>query len=157
MSSAREAVEGSDIVVCATNSRDPVIDGAWIRPGHHVNAVLVKEVDRATLERAAVIAVRDRQASTAYYPTSSTPPLDVREPSVDDRLERKIVELGRVVAGTAGRSSDDDITVFPSSVGASSGLGMTFAAVAHVVYEAARAKGLGRELPTEWFTESAKP
>ncbi len=42
-------------------------------------------------------------------------------------------------------------------LGASSGLGIQFAAVAHAVFHAAQAAGLGRELPTEWFTETAKP
>jgi len=65
---------------------------------------------------------------------------------------------GDVLTGAAGRRSDDEITLFTGgSTGASSGLGIQFAAVAHVVYRAAREAGLGRELPTEWFTQAEKP
>ncbi|MGC9271654.1 ornithine cyclodeaminase family protein [Acidiphilium sp.] len=35
----REAVEGVDIVLCATNSRTPILDTAWLAPGTHVNTV----------------------------------------------------------------------------------------------------------------------
>jgi hypothetical protein len=33
-------------------------------------------------------------------------------------------------------------------------MGYQFVVAGHVVYEKARALGLGHELPTEWFTES---
>src|ERR1035441_6744527 len=34
---ARECVEGADIVVTATSSKEPVFESAWIAPGTHVN------------------------------------------------------------------------------------------------------------------------
>src|SRR5438309_12052444 len=37
--SAEEAVRGSDIVVVATSSQTPVLSGAWLAPGTHINAV----------------------------------------------------------------------------------------------------------------------
>jgi ornithine cyclodeaminase/alanine dehydrogenase-like protein (mu-crystallin family) len=37
--SAREAVRGADVVVTATNSQTPVLKGAWLKPGCHVNAI----------------------------------------------------------------------------------------------------------------------
>lgn len=33
------AVGGADIVVCATNSRVPLLQGSWLKPGTHVNSV----------------------------------------------------------------------------------------------------------------------
>ena len=37
------------------------------------------------------------------------------------------------------------------------GMGLQFAAVGALVYEKARQWGVGRELPTEWFTEDIRP
>ena len=37
--SAEEAVRGADVVVVATTSQTPVLHGAWLAPGTHINAV----------------------------------------------------------------------------------------------------------------------
>src|SRR5438477_2860354 len=37
--SAREAVEDADVVCTVTSSREPVVEGPWLRAGTHVNAV----------------------------------------------------------------------------------------------------------------------
>jgi thiomorpholine-carboxylate dehydrogenase len=37
--SAEEAVRGADVIVTATNSKTPVLKGAWLKSGCHVNAV----------------------------------------------------------------------------------------------------------------------
>lgn len=37
--SAAEAVSGADVVVTVTNSKTPVLRGAWLKPGCHVNAI----------------------------------------------------------------------------------------------------------------------
>ncbi|HET7701384.1 MAG TPA: ornithine cyclodeaminase family protein [Candidatus Limnocylindria bacterium] len=155
---ARETVADADIVVLATNSHDPVIAGAWLEPGQHVNSVQSHEIDDATLDRAALIAVRSRDAATFHFPPGQGPveATEVRDPPAD--LRRKMAELGEVIAGRAGRRSPEDITLFTGGgLGVSSGLGIQFAAAGYAVYRAARDAGVGRELPTEWFTETAKP
>ena len=156
--SSREAVDGADIVACATNSHDPVLDGAWLAPGQHVGSVQSHELDWRTLERASLIAVRSREAATFHHPPDQAPVEAAEVKRLDERLRAKLVELGDVVVGRSGRRSPADITLFTGGgLGASSGLGIQFAAVGHAVYQAARAAGAGREIPTDWFLETAKP
>jgi alanine dehydrogenase len=58
------------------------------------------------------------------------------------------------VAGRVkGRSSADQITLYNNNTGS----GIQFAAVGAAVLKRARALGLGKELPTEWFLESVSP
>jgi thiomorpholine-carboxylate dehydrogenase len=37
--SAEHAVRGADVIVTVTNSKTPVLKGAWLKPGCHVNAI----------------------------------------------------------------------------------------------------------------------
>src|SRR5437764_1134947 len=37
--SAEEAVRGADVIVTATNSKTPVLEGSWLKSGCHVNAI----------------------------------------------------------------------------------------------------------------------
>jgi ornithine cyclodeaminase/alanine dehydrogenase-like protein (mu-crystallin family) len=153
--SAREAIEGADVVALATNAHEPVLDGAWLEPGQHVGSVQGGELDAETVRRADLVVVRSREQATYHHAPGHAP----REVSRAARFRRDdVVELGEVVVGRACRASDGQITLFTGGgTGASSGLGIQFAAVADVVHRAARERGLGRELPTDWFTQKEKP
>ena len=154
VASAREAIEGADVVALATNAYQPVLDGGWLEAGQHVGSVQGHELDEATLARADLVVVRSREPATHHFAPGREP----RASSERKRLRRDVVELGEVLAGRAGRRSDDEITLFTGGgTGASSGLGIQFAAVAKAVYDAAQAEGIGRDLPTEWFTQKEKP
>jgi alanine dehydrogenase len=145
--SAREAIEGADVVVLATNSQQPVLDGAWLASGTHVNSVQRHELDARTLARAELVVVRSREEPTFHFAPGHAPR------AARDRQLEDVVELGDVLKGLAGRTRDDQITLFTGG----GGLGIQFAAVAHAVYTAARDAGAGRDLPTEWFTQEEKP
>lgn len=158
VASAREAVDGADIIALATNSHDPVIDGSYLAPGQHIGSVQGHELDRTTLDRADIIAVRSKEPATFHFAPGHAPREAAERKRPEGRLVAKFTELGDIVARGSGRRSDREITLFAGgATGASSGLGIQFAAVADAVYRAARRAGLGRELDTGWFTEAEKP
>lgn len=158
VASAREAVDDVDIIALATNSHDPVIDVSWLRPGQHVGSVQGHELDAGTVARADVIAVRSREEATFHHAPGEAPLEASGRKNLDPVAQAKVVELGDVLLGRGGRASDDDVTLFVGGgTGASSGLGIQFAAVANAVYRATVAAGLGHEVPTEWFTEDRRP
>ncbi|MFI0369965.1 ornithine cyclodeaminase family protein [Actinomadura sp. 1N219] len=47
---AGEAVRGADVIVTATSSRRPIVDGSWLRPGQHVTAVGADDATKAELD-----------------------------------------------------------------------------------------------------------
>lgn len=156
--SAREAVEGADVVALATNAHEPVLDGAWLEPGQHLNSVQGHELDDVSLERADLVVVRSREEATFHYAPGHAPRAAAERKRLDRRSPATVVELGEVLTGAAGRRSPAEITLFTGGgTGASSGLGIQFAAVAHAVHRRAVEQRIGRDLPTEWFTQKEKP
>jgi ornithine cyclodeaminase/alanine dehydrogenase-like protein (mu-crystallin family) len=106
MASAEEAVRGADVVVVATTSQTPVLSGAWLAPGTHVNAVGAarptwRELDDDALRKAKLY-VESREAAT--------------KESGDVIASGKIfAEIGEVVMGQKpGRQSPDEITLYKS-------------------------------------------
>lgn len=141
VASAEEAVQAADIVVTATTAREPVLHGAWLRPGTHVNAMGSnwhnrREVDDKTIDRSAVVAVDALDQARIEAG-------DLIVPAEAGRFEwNRAVELGQIVAGQApGRDEPDDITLFKSL-----GIGLEDVATAGLVYALARERGLGQTL-----------
>jgi ornithine cyclodeaminase/alanine dehydrogenase-like protein (mu-crystallin family) len=136
----RDAAE-QDVVVTVTNSRDPVLRGEWLRPGALVCAVGAnrlekRELDNAVLERAAFVCCDSREQARLEAGDLVEPV----ERGVLDWLE--VHELAEVVAGeVAGRQQDDDIVLFKSL-----GIAAEDVAVAKLVLDRARERGLGTEL-----------
>lgn len=137
--SAEEAA-GCDILCTATPSRRPLVERAWIRPGTHINAMGAdahgkQELAPAILADAKVV-IDDWQQATESG--------EVNVPLHEGVLSRDHIHaaLGEVVAGLKpGRQSDDEITVFDST-----GLAVQDVALARLVYEKARQRGVGREV-----------
>ena len=66
--SAREALNGADVVCCATTSTEPIFQAEWVDPGTHVNAVGSFRLDMVELPpelfgRAGLVAVDSREAA----------------------------------------------------------------------------------------------
>ncbi len=139
---AAEAVAGAEIVTVATSARAIALEGRWLAPGAHVNAVGAnwsadRELDADAVLAADLIAVDD--LANAHGECGDVLPL-----IADGRLAwGQLHDLGAILNGDApGRPGPDAITLFESQ-----GLGLEDVAVAAAAYERARAAGLGEELP----------
>jgi len=138
LDSIEEAVRGADIVVTATNSREPVVCREWIAPGTHINAVgssvaHARELDGATVAASSLFV--DRRESTVNE--SGDYLFALREGSIGEGHIR--AEIGEILIGKAqGRTSADEITLFKS-------LGLAIEDLASVafLYEKGRREGRG--------------
>lgn len=109
--SSDEAIDGADVVTTVTTSKEPVFDGAKIKPGAHINGVgsftpAMRELDETLLNRARVF-IDNREAVLAEAG-------DFLIPATSGKYDLKKIagEIGDVIAGKLpGRSSDDEITV----------------------------------------------
>jgi alanine dehydrogenase len=135
---AKDAVEGADIVVTTTPSREPIVSNNWVKSGMHFNCIGAdapgkQELDPAILTRAKIFVDDWEQASHSG---------EINVPLTKGIITRKnvLAEIGEVVAGLKpGRTSPDEITVF-----ASTGLAVQDAVTADLAYKKALAKGIGQ-------------
>jgi ornithine cyclodeaminase len=138
VASAREAVEGADLVAICTTSAEPVVYGSWLSPGCTVVSVGSfapdrSEVDAELVTKAAAVVVDDVETSLEQAGSIVAAGL----------TENDLIPLGHVVAGLAdARRTPADI-VFYNSVG----LGVQDTAAAARIVERARARGAGTLLP----------
>ncbi|HMG52314.1 MAG TPA: ornithine cyclodeaminase family protein [Kofleriaceae bacterium] len=138
----RAAVEGADLICTTTASREPVLEGAWLAPGVHINAAgacfaTARELDTAAVARARLVV--DRMESAL---AESGDFLLARQDGAigDDHI---LGELGDLLLGRfAARRGADDVTLFKSL-----GIAIEDLAAAHHVYSQAVALGGGVSVP----------
>jgi ornithine cyclodeaminase/alanine dehydrogenase-like protein (mu-crystallin family) len=137
-----EAVADADVVCTMTSATTPVLEGAWLQPGTHVNAAgsnraNAAEIDVETVRRSAVVAVED--IAQAKLEAGDLLPAAAETAFSWDTA----VTLADIVAGkTPGRPNAEAITLFDSL-----GIGLWDLAAAGHVYEAALAQNRGTRLP----------
>ncbi len=138
--SGERAARGADIVVAATSSSTPVIQGAWLTSGVHVNAMGANRVDARELDdevlRGTTFVAADSKEQARLEAG------DLVQPIRDGLLTwDRIHEISDVVSGrVSGRRSAEDRTLFKSL-----GIALEDVAVAAFVYERARKEGIGQE------------
>jgi ornithine cyclodeaminase/alanine dehydrogenase-like protein (mu-crystallin family) len=122
---AESAVRGADVIVTATNAREPILKGAWLKAGAHVNAVgsprpTWRELDDEAM--ANVVVVDSREA--------------VLKESGDVILSKAQIyaEVGEIFGGTKP-APVSETTVFKSV-----GIAIEDIATALLVYESTRAR-----------------
>jgi ornithine cyclodeaminase/alanine dehydrogenase-like protein (mu-crystallin family) len=140
--SAEDAVRGADVVVTATNSREPVLEHEWLKEGAHVNAVgasmpSARELHIATVAAASLFPDnRESLENEAGEFIQAT-----REGAIPGQDHVK-AELGEVAAGLhPGRTAQTELTLFRSL-----GLGIEDLAAAQVAVAHARSNGAGIEV-----------
>jgi len=156
--SPERAVKGADIVLCASNTIEPIFFARWLEPGMHLSSIKRPEIESAALKRANILLLHSHDPAPQHLHTKG---VVIPEAATDrgwmvasDIDFKTIPTLPELIAGEAqGRAHDDQITCFVNNVG----LGYQFAAAGSVVYRKARESGLGHDLPTEWFTEDVHP
>ena len=111
------AVRSADIITCATMATDPVIKGAWLRPGQHLDLIGayrpdIREADDTALRRARIFV--DSRATTIGH---------IGELKIP--LAHGVIGLGDVLAdyydlesGTFARRYEEEITLFKNGGGA---------------------------------------
>lgn len=154
VASAEQAVRGCDVICSATNSSRPVIKLEWLEPGMHYNSIREFETDLEVLNRCDVIAIHTQFGGIQHY---QPPGIDNDMPGVRREMPRdwsKYPEICDLIAGkTPSRTHDKQISFFLNNVGT----GVQFAAMGYCAYKAAKEKGMGHEIPSEWFMQDIKP
>ncbi|HME13639.1 MAG TPA: ornithine cyclodeaminase family protein [Candidatus Acidoferrum sp.] len=140
--SAAEAVRGADIVTTATTTTLPVVHGADLAHGVHLNAIGANHANKRELDEEAVASADVIVVDSIEQSRQEAGDLIIAFHG-DETCWTGVKRLSEVVAGkTLGRSSASEVTLFKSN-----GIASWDLAVAVKVYAAAREKGLGRELP----------
>jgi len=142
VTSAEQAVRGSEIVITATTASRPVVEGRWLEPGMHLNAIgsnfaEKQELDAEAVGRCDVVAADSIEQSKMEAG-------DLIQAFGADLSRWAIVrELADIVGDkVAGRTNQNQITLFKSN-----GLAIEDVVVGGKVYEMACERGMGREVP----------
>ncbi len=108
------AVAEADVISCVTGATDPLVKGALLRPGAHVDLIggfnhAMREADDDVVRRASVFVDTYDDAAIAG---DIAQPIESGVMTADDLL----ADLAELVAGThPGRTSDDEVTMFKSA------------------------------------------
>ncbi len=168
---ARDVYRGAHILAGVTDSAVPVIKGEWVEPGTHiVNVGAGGHPDDATLAKIDVYlrfgsaslpwGAQDAATDGGNLAYAARPHFNAdlklnrtgkraHVPKLPDRM----ITLKDIEEGTArGRTAASQITYSERG----NIQGAQFFAAAGLVYERAKALGLGREIPTEWLLQDIR-
>jgi len=140
--SGEKAVRGADIVITATSAMKIVLEGPWLSPGVHVNAIGANWAQKRELDEAAVTRADEIVVDSIEQAKMEAGDLILAFANDAARWDA-VRELGGIVAGKIpGRTAANQITLFKSN-----GIATWDLSVAVRVYELAVARGLGQSIP----------
>lgn len=137
---AREAVEGAEVISTATWSKDPVLEADWIAAGAHINAIGTNMPNRREIP--AELVRRARPVVVDSMEQARLEAGDLIQVFSEADWKGRAVELQEVLVGAVQRESRGDISLFKSV-----GLGVEDIAAAGLVYERAMAEQVGTDVP----------
>lgn len=152
--STEEALRDATVIAAATNSMEPILDPAWIRPGVHFSVIKVQEVGAEFFHNVDAFLHTNRQRKANVISAGPVPRDEIVKGWWNNEDFSNYPDLTDLVSGkVAGRTDQTQTTVFVNNVG----MGLQFAAVGGLVLEKARELNLGHTLPDDWFIESVHP
>jgi alanine dehydrogenase len=142
VASAEEAVRGADIVITATTASKPVVEGRWLHPGVHINAIGSNFAEKQELDAQAIGRCDVITADSVEQSKIEAGDL-IQAFGQDASRWAGVREVADIVVGKApGRTNQNQITLFKSN-----GIAIEDVVVGGRIYEMARERGMGREVP----------
>jgi ornithine cyclodeaminase/alanine dehydrogenase-like protein (mu-crystallin family) len=114
VASARDAAAEADIICTLTNACEPILLGAWVRPGTHINAVGSSTPGPVEVDDDLVVKSRYVADSRVNVMLAGAEFLKAKQAGLigDDHI---IAEIGQVLAGeVVGRRNAEDVTLYKS-------------------------------------------
>ena len=140
--STEEAIRDADIVITSTTASKPVVEGRWLKPGMHINAIGSNFAEKQELDAAAVNRCDVIAADSVEQAKIEAGDL-IQAFGQDTARWNNVRELAPIVAGKApGRTNHNQITLFKSN-----GIAIEDVVVGGRIFEIARERGMGREIP----------
>jgi ornithine cyclodeaminase len=141
-SNGERALEGADLIVTCTNSKEPVLKREWISEGAHINAVgacipTAREIDSATMATARLFVDRRESALNEAGDYLLAAKDGVVTP---ESLEAEIGEL--LTRKKEGRRTKTELTLFKSL-----GIAVEDLACAKYLFQKAMVSGAGTQVP----------
>ncbi len=154
VASVEEVFRGSDIVCGCTDSPRPFIKAEWIEPGMFLSSVRpFGEVSKEVLEVFDIAVVHERGFGPKFVAQNAAREHAEAPTAVGGKDEKVLpsgITLAELCAGKArGRENSAQKTYFANN----EGHGIQFSVTGGFILKRARERGLGKELPTEWFLQ----
>ncbi|HEV3480833.1 MAG TPA: ornithine cyclodeaminase family protein [Candidatus Acidoferrales bacterium] len=141
VATAEEAVRGADILITSTTSTKPVVEGRWLAPGVHINAIGVNFAEKRELD-AEVVARCDVIAADSVEQSKLEAGDLIQAFGNDTSRWASVRELAQIVSGKLpGRTNGAQITLFKSN-----GIAIEDVVVAGRIYELALQRRIGRQI-----------
>ena len=141
-SSAEEAVRDADILITMTSSVKPVVEGAWLKPGVHINAAGSNFAQKAELDAEAVRRCDVIAADSVEQSKMEAGDL-IQAFGEDASRWNSVLEFADIVSEKIpGRTNANQITLFKSN-----GVATEDVVTAGRIYEMAKQRGIGRNIP----------